>query len=97
MNGCPRPNESSALRIGGETPDIMYPWNSSWPINITSLTAGLNNTHYTELFDKPFKTFLMNAASFVDPTDPCYWKDHMTQSQMNQEESEFYEFTKALL
>ena len=82
---------------GGEMPDIMYPWNSSWPTNITSLTDGLNNTHYSELFDKPFKTFVMNVASFVHPTNPYYWKDGITQSQIDQEEAEFYEFTKALL
>ena len=82
---------------GGETPDIMYPWNSNWPTNITSLADGLNNTHYTELFNKPFKTFVMNVASFVDPKDPYYWKDSITQPQIDQEEAEFYEFTKALL
>ena len=82
---------------GGETPDIMYPWNSIWPTNITSLTEGLDNTHYTELFEKPFKTFLMNVASFANPTNPYYWKDNISQSQIDQEEAEFYEFTKALL
>ena len=82
---------------GGETPDIMYPWNSNWPTNITSLTEGLNNTHYTELFEKPFKTFVMNVASFVHPTDPYYWQESITQPQVDQEEAEFYEFTKALL
>ena len=82
---------------GGETPDVMYPWNSSWPTNITSLADGLNNTHYTELFDKPFKTFVMNVASFVHPTNPYYWQENITQSQIDQEEAEFYEFTKALL
>ena len=82
---------------GGETPDIMYPWNSNWSTNITSLTDGLKNTHYTELFEKPFKTFVMNVASFVPPTDPYYWQENITQSQVDQEEAEFYEFTKALL
>ena len=82
---------------GGETPDIMYPWNSNWPTDITSLTDGLDNTHYTELFDRPFKTFAMNVASFVVPWNPYYWKSNITQAQIDQEEVEFYEFAKALL
>ncbi|MCK5775799.1 MAG: hypothetical protein KAH25_06480, partial [Bacteroidales bacterium] len=81
---------------GGETPDIMYPWNSTWT-KATSLVDGLDNTHYTELFDKPFKTFVLNVASFVVSWNPYYWKDNITQSQIDQEEDEFYEFTKALL
>ena len=80
---------------GGETPDIMYPWNSNWTKG-KSLLDGLDNTHYTELFDKPFKTFVMNVASFVS-YNPYYWKDNISQSQIDKEEEEFYEFTKALL
>ena len=82
---------------GGETPDIMYPWNSSWTTGATSLLDGLNNTHYTELFDKPFQTFVMNVASFVVSWNPYYWKNSITQAQIDQEEDEFYEFAKALL
>ena len=81
---------------GRETPDIMYPWNSSWSTGATSLTEGLDNTHYTELFEKPFKTYVLNLASFVSP-NPYYWKDELSQSQLDQEEEEFYEFTLALL
>ncbi len=81
---------------GGETPDIMYPWNSNWTTGATSLLDGLNNSHYTELFEKPFKTFVLNVASFVS-SNAYYWKDHLSQSQIEQEEAEFYEFTKALL
>ncbi len=81
---------------GRETPDIMYPWNSSWSTGATSLLDGLNNTHYTELFEKPFKTFVLNVASFVNP-NAYYWKDVLSQAQIDQEEAEFYEFTKALL
>lgn len=81
---------------GGETPDIMYPWNSNWTTGVTSLLEGLDNTHYTELFEKPFKTFVLNIASFVN-YNPYYWKASITQSQIEQEEAEFYEFTKALL
>ena len=80
---------------GGETPDIMYPWNSDWT-KATSLIDGLNNTYYTELFEKPFKTFVLNVASFVSH-NAYYWKDNLSQSQIEQEEAEFYEFTKALL
>lgn len=81
---------------GGETPDILYLFNSNW-ISAESLVEGLNNTHYSELFDKPFKTFVLNIASFVDKTNAYYWKDKLSQAQINQEEAEFYEFTKALL
>ena len=82
---------------GGETPDIMYPWNSNWSTGATSLLDGLDDTHYTELFDKPFKTFVLNVASFVVSWNPYYWKDNITQTQIDKEEAEFYEFTKALL
>ena len=81
---------------GIETPDIMYPWNSSWSTGATSLLDGLNNTHYTELFEKPFKTFVLNVASFVSP-NAYYWKASLNQAQIDQEEEEFYEFTLALL
>ncbi|MEN8155530.1 MAG: hypothetical protein ABFS10_01145 [Bacteroidota bacterium] len=81
---------------GIETPDIMYPWNSSWPTGATSLLDGLNNTHYTELFEKPFKTFVLNVASFVN-SNAYYWKDYLSEANIEQEEGEFYEFTKALL
>lgn len=80
----------------GETPTNAYPWNSTWPTGVTSLVDWLDNTHYTELFDKPFKTFLMNVASYTH-WNPYYWKDSITPAQINQEETEFYEFTKALL
>lgn len=81
---------------GLETPDIMYPWNSNWLTGATTLLDGLNNTYYTELFDKPFKSIIMNVASFVS-TNPYYWRDNLSQAQIDKEEDEFYEFTKALL
>ena len=82
---------------GGEKPSIMYPWNSSWlPASINKLEDGLHNTHYTTLFDKPFKTFIMNISSLAN-IDPFYWRTSLSQSQIDQEENEFYEFTKALL
>lgn len=81
---------------GRETPDLMYPWNSNWQTGVTSLVEGLNNTYYSELFEKPFKTFVLNVASFVTP-DAYYWRIYLSQNQIDQEEAEFYEFTKALL
>ena len=81
---------------GAETPTVMYPWNSKWQTGVSSLLVGLDNTYYTELFDKPFKTFVMNVASFAH-SNPYYWKDIMSPALLAQEEDEFYEFTKALI
>ncbi len=81
---------------GPEKPEIMYPWNSNWTTGVESLVEGLDNLHYTELFEKPFKTFVMNVSSFVNH-NPYYWKDNLSQAQIDGEEAEFYEFTKALL
>jgi len=80
---------------GYEIPNNFYPWNSTWPESIPSLADGLN-THFGDLFDKPFKTFVMNVASFVN-WNTYYWRTSITQDQIDQEEIEFYEFTKALL
>ncbi len=82
---------------GGETPEKMYPWNSNWPTNVNSLVEGLNAPHFKTLFDKPFKTFVLLVTSMVDNANPYYWKDNLSQVQIDQEEQEFYEFTKALL
>lgn len=82
---------------GAETPNIMYPWNSTWPTNIYSLVQGLSVPHFSTLFNKPFKTFVLNVASMVNPTNPYYWKDNITPAQLAQEEQEFYLFAKALL
>ncbi len=81
---------------GLEKPNVMYPWNSTWPTGVTSLVDGLNDNHYTELFEKAFKTFILNVASFVS-YNAYYWKDNLTEANIEQEEAEFYEFTKALL
>ncbi|MCK5867684.1 MAG: hypothetical protein KAG14_04730, partial [Mycoplasmataceae bacterium] len=81
---------------GGETAEVMYPWNSSWtPVN--SLVEGLDQQHFIDLFNKPFETFAMNIASFGISTDVYYWRMGISQAQEDQEELEFYEFTKALL
>ena len=82
---------------GGETPDIMYPWNSSWTTGVSSLVDGLNQQHFIDLFNKPFKTFVLNVASFVQVPDIYYWRNGISQAQEDQEEEEFYQFTKALL
>ncbi len=81
---------------GPEKPEIMYPWNSDWTTGVKSLVEGLDNSHYADFFDKPFKTFVLNVCSFVND-NAYYWKDNLTQSQIEGEEEEFYEFTKALL
>lgn len=81
---------------GIEKPNIMYPWNSKWVL-ANSLATGIDNSYYADLFNKPFKTYIMVVASFVDKTNAYYWKDNLTQAQIDQEEKEFYEFTKVLL
>ncbi len=80
-----------------ERPNVAYPWNSSWPAGKATLADWLDSTYYTELFDKPFKTFVMNVTSHVGGSNPYYWKDAISQSQIDAEEDEFYEFAKALL
>ena len=81
---------------GSEKPSIMYPWNSNWT-NPVSLVEGLDQQHYKDLFDKPFKSFVMNVASFVQSWNIYYWRSGISQAQMDQEEAEFYELTKELL
>ncbi len=82
---------------GNETPDVMYPWNSTWDTNVNSLVEGLEQPYIKEFFAKPFKTFVLNVAAFANKNNIYYWKDGISKAQEDQEEEEFYQFTKALL
>jgi len=81
---------------GNETPDIMYPYNSDWPV-VKSLVEGAQVSYYKKLFDKPFSTFVMNVASIKGGRDPYYWRLGITDDDIEDETRQFYEFTKYLL
>ncbi|MHB1000286.1 MAG: hypothetical protein ACYC27_13680 [Armatimonadota bacterium] len=71
-----------------------YTFNSKWP-KITSLQQAAALPYFKELFDKPFKTYVL--MTFTPGKKILYFTEGMTPEDVKREQDAFYEFTKYLL
>jgi hypothetical protein len=70
-----------------------YFYSSSWPSNIKTLRELAETTYFKEVFNMPFKTYVLEAMD----VDASYWKGGMTLEKQLTVQNEFYELTKYLL
>lgn len=78
-----------------EYPDVMYRWNSDWP-RVDSLVEEAKLPYWKNLFDKPFKTYILQVMEMV-PMQRYYWRDNFTPEQEQEVERQMYELAKYLL
>jgi len=83
------------IKVFLSEPYEKYPFNSSWP-PFKSLVEEVGHPYFCRLFDKPFKTYVLVAFSFVDP-DEHYYMYGVSDDQAVREEQQFYELAKYLL
>jgi hypothetical protein len=71
-----------------------YPYNSQWP-QVGSLVEGAQTAYFSELFNKPFNTYILKVTSLG--RDEGYWRKGITDEQKQDEQRQFYELAKHLL
>ena len=78
-----------------QRPQDMYIWNSEWP-EADNLVAIAKQPYWRELFDKPFKTYILAVMEMV-PQEAYYWKEHFTPEQEAEVQRQMYELACYLL
>jgi len=72
-----------------------YPFNSSWPKKIATLTEMAKLPYFVNLFNKPFSTFILEAYAPSRKDD--YFLDGMSAENVSRERAEFADLTTHLL
>jgi len=85
---------SRVIKVWFHNPHQKYPFNSNWP-QMNSLVEIAKSPYFSELFDKPMKTYVMMCFSMG--RGAAYWRKGMTDEQKLDEQHQFYELTKYLL
>lgn len=80
---------------GAETPEVMYRWNSQWP-KAENLAEGAKLPYWRALFDKPFKTYILNVMEIVPMAD-YYWREDFTAEQAQEVQRQMYELARYFL
>jgi hypothetical protein len=75
---------SRVIKVWFDNPPGSYPFNCEWP-----------KTNGQNLFDKPFKTYIMMCFSIG--RGGGYWLNGITEKQKQDEQQQFYELAKHLL
>jgi hypothetical protein len=81
--------------MGKETPDVMYPWNSTWP-KVNTAVEGAQLPYWKKFFHKPFTTYILQTMEMV-PEKDYYWRENFTQEQEQEVERQMYELAKYFL
>ena len=76
-------------------PQAQYPFNSQWPKTFDSLIAQAQHPYFREVFEKPFKTYIL--VTYAMGRGEHYWRQGVSEEQRADEQRQFYEFTKYLL
>jgi hypothetical protein len=79
---------------GGETPAVMYPYNSDWP-EVADRVEGAKTPYWKAFFDKPFTTYVLNTLATGMPG--YYFVDGITDAQAAEEQRQMYELAKHFL
>jgi hypothetical protein len=85
---------SRVIKVWFDNPPRSYPFNSKWP-KMDSMVEIAQSPYFQQLFNKPFKTYIMMCFSVG--RGGGYWKNGITQQQKQDEQKQFYELTKHLL
>lgn len=78
-----------------QDPEAMYVWNSTWP-RVDNLVDGAKLPYWKELFNKPFKTYILTVMEMV-PMEDYYWKEKFTEEQEAEVQRQMYELARHLL
>jgi hypothetical protein len=87
---------TNVLKVWFRFVDEKYSFNSEWP-RFESLREMAEHPYFTELFERPFRSILLVASSYVDHDYNHYFRDGITDEQYQQEVQEFYDLTAHLL
>ncbi len=86
---------SRVIKVWFESnPAGSYPYNCQWP-KINSLVELAKTKYFAELFDKPFKTYVLMCFSVG--RGAAYFRSGMTEEQKADEQRQLYELAKYLL
>jgi hypothetical protein len=85
---------SRVIKVWFHNPQQSYSFNSEWP-QMDTLVEIAQSPYFRELFNKPFKTYIMMC--FSKGRGGGYWKNGITEKQKQEEQRQFYELTKHLL
>ena len=85
---------SRVIKVWFDNPPRSYPFNSEWP-KMDTLVEMAQSPYFQQLFNKPFKTYIMMCFSVG--RGGGYWKNGITEKQKQDERRQFYELAKHLL
>lgn len=76
-------------------PASSYPFHSTWP-SFGSMLQTAQHPYFQALFNKPFKTYVLTAYSFVSSNEH-YFRSGVSTAQYNDEKQQFYDLARYLL
>lgn len=85
---------SRVIKVWFHKPQESYSFNSDWP-RMNNMVEIAKSPYFRELFDKPFKTYILMCFSMG--SHEAYFRSGMTEEQKADEKRRFYELTKYLL
>ena len=85
---------SRVIKVWFNNPHQKYSFNSKWP-QMNSLVEMAKSPYFSELFDKPIKTYVIMCFSMG--RGEAYWRKGVTNEQKLDEQRQFYELTKHIL
>lgn len=88
---------SEVIKIWFHYLDEKYPQHSDWPSSFDSLVEQANHEYLRELFERPFKTYILSTYSRRPGNYNHYFREGVSTAQYQQEVEEFYELSKHLL
>lgn len=89
---------SEVIKVWFHRCDQKYPQHSDWPNEFESMVDRARHPYFEELFDRPFKTFILSAyRERQGDYGNHYFRDGMSESAYRAEVDAFYDITRHLL
>ncbi|HOA73340.1 MAG TPA: hypothetical protein PL151_14120 [Phycisphaerae bacterium] len=74
-----------------------YPFNSDWPKKFNSLVEMASHPYYREVFNKPFRTYILTAFSISREDAMDRWRDGYTDEEYAEDVRQFEELATHLI